>query len=145
MKTVVVNRDTVGDKQSLGVCYVFDEDGELLFRSESIERGWLDNKRMVSCVPEGKYPLKLEWSPRFRKNLWELYGVLNRSECKFHAANYARQLNGCIALGTHRKDIDQDGYNDITNSRNTMKKFHEAMGDDTEAIVIIQDITDILG
>lgn len=142
MKTIIVNRDWQDKNQTLGVCYVKDERGRIIFKSEAIERGWRDNQRRVSCIPSGEYPVKLEHSNRFRKKLYEIYEVPNRSECKFHAANYARQLNGCIALGQKRKDIDSDGYIDVTSSRNTMALFHKAMGGDTEAILIVRDLHD---
>lgn len=141
MKTIIVNRDFGNKDQSLGVCYVI-EDGKLLFKSESIERGWRDNESRVSCVPSGAYECVLEYSPRFDKELWELKDVPNRSECKFHAANYARQLNGCIALGKARVDLDGDGQIDIASSRQAMKEFHKAMGDDKKAIVVISNIVD---
>ncbi|MFY0630921.1 MAG: hypothetical protein JXR05_11105 [Flavobacteriaceae bacterium] len=89
--------------------------------------GWLNNTKNISCIPTGTYKLKLEWSPRFEKELWEIYDVPNRRECKFHAANFSRQLNGCIALGKDRADIDNDGLIDVTSSKATMKKFHKAM------------------
>ena len=139
MKTVVVIRDIGDEKQQLGVCYVIDGK-KVIFKSESIERGWVDNKKNVSCVPAEMYPLKKEYSSRFKKELWELKDVEGRSECKFHAANYARQLNGCIALGETRVDIDKDGYYDVTNSRETMRKFHKAMGNDRDAVIIIEDL-----
>lgn len=140
MKTILVNRDWQDDNQTLGVCYVRDERGKIIFKSEAIERGWQDNKKRVSCIPEGEYPVVLEHSNRFRKELWEIYEVPNRSECKFHAANYARQLNGCIALGIKRKDIDNDGYYDVTSSRIAMAKFHEALKGDKKAILIVKDL-----
>lgn len=140
MKTIIVNRDEQDANQSLGVCYIKDESGRIIFKSEAIERGWRNNQRRVSCIPEGEYPVRLEHSNRFRKKLYEIYGVPNRSECKFHAANHARQLNGCIALGNNRKDIDKDGYADVTSSKLTMTKFHRAMGGDTEAILIVRDV-----
>ena len=140
MKTIIVNRDEGNKEQTMGVCYVRDEQGCLLFKSESLERGWMDNERNVSCIPEGDYPVKLEYSSKFRKELYEIYDVPNRSECKFHAANYWRQLNGCIALGKNRKDIDGDGYRDVTSSKVTMAEFHEAMDGDTKARLIIKDI-----
>lgn len=140
MKTIIVNRDKGNDSQTLGVCYIKDECGEIIFKSEAIERGWLNNQSRVSCIPEGEYPVKLEYSNRFKKELYEIYGVPKRSECKFHAANYARQLNGCIALGNKRKDIDKDGNVDVTSSRDTMAKFHAAMGGDKEAILIVNNI-----
>ena len=63
----------------------------------------------------------------FKKFLWEIFGVPNRSECKFHAANYWKQLNGCIALGDNHIDINKDGDPDVTNSRNTMYEFDNVL------------------
>lgn len=139
MNTVTILREQ-GEKQSLGTCFVHDEFGIELFYSQSIEREWADNEVNVSCIPQGSYHLKLEFSQRFKQNLWEVKGVINRSECKFHAANYARQLNGCIALGERRGDIDKDGLIDITNSRNTMEKFHKCFNDDITAILKIRNV-----
>jgi len=140
MKTIIVNRDEGDGNQTLGVCYIKNESGKIIFKGEAIERGWRNNQSRVSCIPPGEYPVRLEYSSRFKKDLYEIYGVPNRSECKFHAANYARQLNGCIALGNKRKDIDKDGYVDVTSSRDTMNKFHAAMGGDKDAILIVSNL-----
>ncbi|SHI44484.1 DUF5675 family protein [Aquimarina spongiae] len=137
MKKVVVIRDTIGRKLSLGVCMVIDEQNAIAFTSQSLERGWLNNARNISCIPAGIYKLHLEWSPKFQQKLWEIYDVPNRRECKFHAANFWRQLNGCIALGKKRADIDNDGFMDITDSRNTMKRFHKALEGETTAVLHI--------
>lgn len=137
MRKVLIVRDIIGRKLSLGFCIVTGQQNNILFSSQSLERGWLNNRKNVSCIPAGIYKLKLEWSPRFQKDLWEIYDVPNRRECKFHAANFSRQLNGCIALGQKRADLDNDDLLDITNSRNTMKKFHSAMGTETEATLHI--------
>lgn len=140
MKEVIINRFKIEHSYSLGHCYIKHDTGKLEYIGCSLERGWRNNQSMISCVPEGFYTLKLEPSPTFKKDLWELYGVPNRSECKFHAANYWRQLNGCIALGNKHIDIDGDGDPDVTSSRKTMKKFHEAMLGNNIAIVTINNI-----
>jgi len=139
MKKVLVDRFDFKDDYTLSNTYIKHEDGKVDYVGVSIERGWKDNQNMISCVPAGTYPLKLEYSPRFKKDLWELYDVPGRAECKFHAANYARQLNGCIALGAKFKDIDGDGDIDVTSSKLTMAKFHKLMGDEKIAEVIITD------
>ena len=138
MRTIIVNRDFQDDKQTLGVCRIMHGNGEELFKSQCIERGWLDNEKRVSCIPSGIYDVELEYSNRFKTDLWEIKGVPDRSECKFHAANYARQLNGCIALGKNRADIDGDGYLDVTSSRTTMAEFHRAMGKNIKTKLIIR-------
>ena len=125
--------------QTIGSCVVY-KDKKPIFSAISLERGWRKNEARVSCVPAGEYKVVLEYSNRFKKELWELKGVKNRSETKFHSANYWHQLNGCIALGRSLKDIDGDGYCDVTNSRNTMTAFHIALKDVTETTVIIKDL-----
>ena len=140
MKTIYIDRDDVGNNQSLGICYVNDENGCEIFNSQSIERGWLDNKSRISCIPAGTYDVKLEYSNRFKTDLYEIYGVSNRSECKFHAANFAKQLNGCIALGKNRVDINGDGFKDVTSSKDTMKRFHNAMDGDKYAVLVVRNI-----
>lgn len=140
-RIVKVLRDKWFDHQAaLGTCFVYDEYGKQLFHGQSLERGWTNNEVGTSCVPEGVYPLKLENSPRFKKDLWELYDVPDRAECKFHVANYFWQLNGCIALGKNRKFIDGDSIMDVTSSRETMELFHAAMAGHTEAIVEIINV-----
>lgn len=123
---ITIIRDVRNNKQCLGVCHV-EIGGEFVFKSESIERGDNDNQARISCIPSGTYLVVLEYSPRFNKKLWEVKGVVGRSECKFHAANFSRQLNGCIALGTKRADIDSDGLIDVTNSKQTMLQFHASL------------------
>lgn len=113
--------------QTSGICIIYDNDGFPLFSALSLERGWRNNQQDISCVPAGKYILKYEYSNRFKKYLWELKNVPNRTECKFHSANYWYQLNGCISLGLKYKDLNKDNYRDVTNSSNTMKAFESVL------------------
>lgn len=136
-RIVTILRDKVGRKQSTGIFIVQDENGNILFTSKSLERGWLNNLNNISCVPAGNYKLVLEYSPKFNTNLWELYGVVNRRECKVHVANYWHELNGCIAPGVTQADINHDGYVDNVSSRNALKGFHEAMQGFTTAEIRI--------
>lgn len=139
MKTILIYRYRVRDNYSLGQCFIKHESGIIDYIGATLERGWKDNQSNISCVPKGEYELRLEHSPKFRKKLWELYGVPNRAECKLHAANYWRELNGCIALGVKHRDIDGDRVPDVTSSKPTMKKLHEAMTGD-RAKIIIKDL-----
>jgi len=139
MKIVLVERFDFHDNFTLGNVYIKHENGETEYIGPSLEKGWKNNKVRESCAPEGVYDLKFEWSPAFKRKLWELYGVPNRSEIKFHVANYARQLEGCIAIGTKFEDIDKDGEMDITSSAKAIEKFHKAMGTGNKAKVIITD------
>lgn len=143
LKDVYIVRDLFFDRQaSLGTCFVYDGKAQL-FKSESLERGWIDNKNNVSCIPTGIYDIVLEYSPRFKKNLWEVKGVPNRSECKFHPSNYFWQLNGCIALGQNRKFLDGDAVMDVTSSVNTVNAFHKALEGETWARLHVVNILEL--
>lgn len=139
MKTVIINRVNTNDKQTIGRCYVRNEQGKIEFEAASLERGWLQNKPNVSSVPAGVYMLVKEYSPRFDTDLWELKEVYNRSETKFHVSNYWYQLEGCIALGQDFTDINDDGYLDVTHSGNTMDAFHNVMKGH-KALLIIHEL-----
>ena len=134
---VLITRDDITQTHSLGMCYVFDENKNLLFNSFSLERGWRDNQNNISCLPAGNYPLVYEYSDKFNRKLWEIKESGHRKECKFHAANYWYQLNGCIALGDSRADINNDGELDITNSTKTLDKFHKVLEGATDVKLTI--------
>jgi hypothetical protein len=117
---------------TLGNCTIYKEVNDPwgyipLFTCVSLERGWHNNEPNISCIPVGKYDCVLEHSPKFNKQLWEIYGVEGRTETKFHSANYWHELNGCIALGTQTLFLDSDKEYDVTNSKRTMDLFHEVL------------------
>ena len=63
----------------------------------TIELPWRNNKRLISCIPEGRFPLALRFSERHR---WHLIvkDVPDRSLILFHKSNNAlKELKGCIA------------------------------------------------
>ena len=138
MKTVSITRTYQNNKQSLGLCEIRNESNMVIFSALSLERGWLDNKQNISCIPKGNYTVVLEYSNAFKRDLWEIKNVPNRSECKFHSANYWYQLQGCIALGNSLKDIDKDGFIDILNSSNTMGLFHRALDGEKRFNLIVK-------
>lgn len=78
------------------------------------ELPWRDNKPNISCIPKGVYDVVWSMSPRFRKMLYLVTAVPNRTGIRFHAANLMgdvtkglrAQLNGCIALGEKLGSIE---------------------------------------
>lgn len=129
--------------QSTGFLIVTDNDGNMRYGSPCIERGWRDNQQFISCVPRGTYPLVFEYSPAFRRYLWELKDVPGRSECKIHSANFWNQLNGCISLGLALRKINNDNYPDLHQSRVAMSYFSSVMqlvtaGSKETTITIVQ-------
>lgn len=67
------------------------------FLCHTIELPWFNNKRTVSCIPEGVYQLTPRFSTKFKHHLM-LKDVENRSLILIHPANDAsKELQGCIA------------------------------------------------
>lgn len=64
---------------------------------KTIELPWFNNKRSISCIPEGIYHLVDRYSQRFGRHLL-VKDVPARDHILFHPANDAkRELRGCIA------------------------------------------------
>ena len=75
--------------------------GVLFYKGEflgfTIELPWLENKRSISCIPEGVYELKPRFSEKFKHHLL-IKNVPKRSLILIHPANDAKkELRGCIA------------------------------------------------
>lgn len=134
---IVIERLPQDVNQTLGICSII-KDGTPVFSALSLERGWRDNAQGVSCIPPGIYPMVLEYSDRFKRSLWEIKEVENRSECKFHAANFWHSLEGCVSLADSLGNIDSDDYLDLLSSRVTMKRFHKALEGCTNVKLIIR-------
>lgn len=63
----------------------------------TIELPWRNNRKLISCIPEGRFPLALRYSDRHRWHLM-VKGVPDRSLILFHKSNNAlEELKGCIA------------------------------------------------
>lgn len=135
---IILKRHTFLEKETLGTLLVINERGKCVFDCCTIELAYRDNKKGISSVPEGTYPLVLEYSPRFNTLLWELKKVPDRSEVKIHVANYYRQLEGCIAVGDMFIHLDDDEFPDLRNSRITLNRLHEVLGISPQVIQIIK-------
>ena len=75
------------------------------FLGFTIELPWLDNKRNISCIPEGSYELKARFSEKFKHHL-HLVNVKDRNLILIHPANDAlKELEGCISPVTQLTGI----------------------------------------
>lgn len=111
------------DTQTLG----FFQCGD--FKCVTIELPWKDNEPQISCIPAGWYKCRKIVSPSHGECI-EIMNVVGRTYIQIHAANYARQLLGCVAVGATMADIDGDGNLDVTSSRNTLGKLMASVPDE---------------
>lgn len=129
MKNVTLVRTSRNDVAIYGILTITEGD--------SVEFVCLTIERKDKSFPVGKYPLKLEYSPRFKKDLWELYGIEGRGEIKVHVANFWNQLDGCIGVGRISQDLNQDAILDLSQSKIALEDFMATMGDQKEAEITV--------
>ena len=66
------------------------------FKIKTIERPDLGNRRMVSCIPEGEYLVKMGHMASHNVDRYLLQNVKDRSAIFIHIASNVDQLHGCI-------------------------------------------------
>ena len=126
------------ENPTLGTLTAIDNiTGKIVLEIKSLELPWKDNKKFISCVTPGTYPIfKWNISGKFKYPHFLIKNVKGRSQIKIHIANFVAQLEGCIAPGLSFKDIDSDGVIDITNSEIALKKLLEVMPDESTITII---------
>lgn len=84
---------------------------------ETIELPWRNNKRSVSCVPEGRYRLVRRYHHQRGDHLM-LAHVPQRELILIHPANFAlRELQGCIAPVTKCTGPGKGNYSRVALER----------------------------
>ena len=82
-----------------------------------------DNEKGRSCIPAGDYLCKRDYYHRGKYETFEITGVPNRSEIKFHTGNDVRHTAGCILIGL------EASWNPfyVSHSKITFNEFMEAL------------------
>lgn len=65
----------------------------------TLERPWKDNRVGESCITTGIYDCVPHSGERF-KGVWELTGVVGRTNILIHKGNTIKDTTGCILVGT---------------------------------------------
>ena len=125
---IILNRFISDKNQTLGMMNIYNEKNRKIFLCATVELPWLNNKPFISCIPDGKYTIKRYTSKKY-KYAFEVLDVKGRYSILIHKGNYQRDTEGCILVGATHKDIDKDGYIDVTSSRNTIIALHSLIKD----------------
>lgn len=78
-----------------------------------------------ALIPPETYHLRFEFSPKFKRNLWEIKGVPGHSELKFHNGNTPEDTDGCPLIGCKHGHLQ--GRPAVLNSRRALEDFHRSM------------------
>lgn len=142
MTTVHLERYETGPSGTWGRLWVEGPDVADSLCLHTLEPPWRDNQPRVSCIPAGQYPLVLGRYQRGGYPTYEVEGVPGRDAIKLHAANWARELEGCIAPGTDRGILR--GVPSVLRSRLALQRLMAALeGVDSATIYITWRTPDI--
>jgi hypothetical protein len=119
----LIKRFEYSDKQTLGTLVIYDK-GEIIYTCYTLELPDLDNASQISCIPKGDYKVVPRTSAKF-KDHFHITNVPNREYILIHGGNYYTQIRGCVLVGKTLTDINNDGYKDVTSSKNTLNKILE--------------------
>lgn len=110
-----------------GALYVIDN-GATIFKCDSLELLYRDNKKAVSCINTGIYLCKKREATKnipYKHIL--ITNVTGRSGICIHYGNFAAgkkvDIKGCVLVGSGLTDINGDGFIDIVNSKKTFLKL----------------------
>ena len=96
----------------------------------------------AKIFPAGTYDLVYEHSNRFKRQLWEFKGIPHRAEIKIHNANFAHQLDGCVAIGMRSGVIN--GIPAALSSRLALEQLTEALRP-YQGLTLKIEVIDLIG
>jgi hypothetical protein len=91
-------------------------------------------------IPEGLHPCVKDYYHRGDYPTFEII-VEDRDRLLFHAANYASELEGCIAPGKDRGETE-DGKLAVWNSKKAFNEFWDLVQDEDNFLLMIDDATE---
>lgn len=136
MITLELVRRTEYPDRILGTLSVRRSDEEIASYA-TLELPWRGNASNISCVPEGTYPVKLQWSNKFRRQMFYLQGTDPRSGIMIHNGNFPSQIQGCILIGTKHGPADADDVPDVINSKLALAHFMDKIMRDTDRTTLV--------
>jgi hypothetical protein len=106
----------------------------------TVELPWLNNEPLISCIPEGVYPIR----PSIFKYKYPTYEIIvpGRSSIKFHIANTIDDLQGCVGIGAGFGIVN--GKFAVINSTIAFHEFMKVMeivakSEDNKVIKIVKE------
>lgn len=107
---------------------------------EDVDRG-LDNdmeeseilKKKIkgqTAIPTGTYPVKITYSPKYKKNMPLIENVKGYSGIRIHSGNTHKDTEGCVLVGKN-KEVGK-----VLESRKTYNALYKILSETKERIII---------
>ena len=110
--------------ETTGNLIVTDGSGNTIFKSDTLELPYKNNKHDISCIPIGTYSvIKVNATAKIPYQHFFLMNVPNRDGICIHRGNYNTDVLGCVIVGNNLADINKDGEQDVVNSAITLDKL----------------------
>ena len=106
---------------------------------KTLERPWKENRRNISCIPNGRYLCTKRFSIKFGL-VFEVQNVEGRGGILFHAGNIVPHSRGCILLGLTFGVLG--GMQAVLQSRDAVKKFDKFFKNYNSFYIEIKNIGD---
>ncbi|GMO62199.1 MAG: hypothetical protein Ta2D_08510 [Rickettsiales bacterium] len=97
----------------------------------TLELPYLNNQRNISCIPEGIYIVKKNFSNKFGW-CFRLSNPVNRSDILIHSGNKITDTSGCILIGKSFKN------DELQNSKIALKELLN-LASDTQNLIIMEN------
>jgi len=107
---LVLEREIFTDNSIIGRLYLNKE-----YVCDTLENPYINNERNISCIPEGKYNVRMR-TPRESATRDYLHllvqEVPDRSYILFHKGNKPEHTQGCILVGMNNEQdyVSKSGY-----------------------------------
>lgn len=135
MKTLTLKRIAENEDGTFGVLL----DGNTPF-AVTLEREWLNNQPMESCISAGDYICKRVVTPKHGE-VFEVTGVKNRTAILFHKGNVEDHSKGCILVGEQFETLD--GKTAILQSGKGFTEFLERLKGRDEFQLAVKEIMEL--
>ena len=112
--------------------------GRLYSKDDGLSFWTIENADKL--IPEGLHPCQKDYYHRGDYPTFEII-VEDRDRLLFHAANYASELEGCIAPGKSRGETE-DGRLAVWNSKDAFNQFWDIVKDEESFLLMIEDVTE---